>query len=84
MEELIAYDCRWRSRQPCRCYVASGGSIFPPCVEFPWLCPPASVGPWYQGESSNTSKVDNSNATSDGRTGESKATGRSIRSSEFI
>ncbi|VDQ05534.1 unnamed protein product [Trichobilharzia regenti] len=38
-EELIAYDCRWRSRQPCRCYAALDGSLLPPCVEFPWLTP---------------------------------------------
>ncbi|OON19844.1 hypothetical protein X801_04283, partial [Opisthorchis viverrini] len=43
MEELIAYDCRWRSRQPCRCFVPMGGHLLPPCVEFPWLCPPASA-----------------------------------------
>ncbi|TGZ58894.1 hypothetical protein CRM22_009369 [Opisthorchis felineus] len=43
MEELIAYDCRWRSRQPCRCLVPMGGHLLPPCVEFPWLCPPASA-----------------------------------------
>ncbi|KAM3172267.1 hypothetical protein ACTXT7_014897 [Hymenolepis weldensis] len=34
MENLIAYDCRWRCREPCTCLP----DIFlPPCVEFPWL-----------------------------------------------
>ncbi|VDP83029.1 unnamed protein product [Echinostoma caproni] len=46
IEELISYDCRWRSRQPCRCLVSSGGPLLPPCVEFPWLCPPASTAAW--------------------------------------
>ncbi|KAF6777944.1 Nuclear receptor binding protein [Paragonimus kellicotti] len=39
IEDLIAYDCRWRSRQPCRCLLPSGGPLLPPCVEFPWLYP---------------------------------------------
>ncbi|CAH8583181.1 unnamed protein product [Schistosoma turkestanicum] len=44
-EELIAYDCRWRSRQPCRCLISVDGSLLPPCVEFPWLAPTVSSGP---------------------------------------
>ncbi|KAH9579020.1 Nuclear receptor-binding protein [Schistosoma haematobium] len=43
-EELIAYDCRWRSRQPCRCLASVDGSLLPPCVEFPWLTPTVSTG----------------------------------------
>ncbi|KAH8868775.1 Nuclear receptor-binding protein [Schistosoma japonicum] len=42
-EELIAYDCRWRSRQPCRCLASIDGSLLPPCVEFPWLAPTGSL-----------------------------------------
>ncbi|KAL5967198.1 Nuclear receptor-binding protein [Taenia solium] len=35
LEELIAYDCRWRGREPCTCLPDSGP--LPPCVEFPWF-----------------------------------------------
>ncbi|VUZ52186.1 unnamed protein product, partial [Hymenolepis diminuta] len=34
MENLIAYDCRWRCREPCTCLPDIS---LPPCVEFPWL-----------------------------------------------
>ncbi|VDN99219.1 unnamed protein product [Rodentolepis nana] len=34
MEDLIAYDCRWRCREPCTCLPDIS---LPPCVEFPWL-----------------------------------------------
>lgn len=34
MEEMIAYDCRWRNREPCTCIP---DVTLPPCVEFPWL-----------------------------------------------
>ncbi|KAL3320418.1 Nuclear receptor-binding protein [Cichlidogyrus casuarinus] len=40
LDELITYDCKWRSRAPCVCHVAAGGSVMPPCVEFPWLYDP--------------------------------------------
>uniref|UniRef100_A0A0X3NSS5 Protein kinase domain-containing protein n=1 Tax=Schistocephalus solidus TaxID=70667 RepID=A0A0X3NSS5_SCHSO len=44
VEELMAYDCRWRSRQRCYCLVAHGGQVMPPCVEFPWQYePPPAV-----------------------------------------
>ncbi|VEL12025.1 unnamed protein product [Protopolystoma xenopodis] len=42
LSELIAYDCKWRSRQPCYCFSAHGVPVLPPCVEFPWLIPPSS------------------------------------------
>lgn len=35
LKELIAYDCRWRGREPCTCLPDSGP--LPPCVEFPWF-----------------------------------------------
>ncbi|CDS39446.1 nuclear receptor binding protein [Echinococcus multilocularis] len=35
LNELIAYDCRWRGREPCTCLPDSGP--LPPCVEFPWF-----------------------------------------------
>ncbi|KAL7059155.1 hypothetical protein AAHC03_013249 [Spirometra sp. Aus1] len=43
IDELIAYDCRWRSRQRCYCLVAQGGQVMPPCVEFPWQYEPPSA-----------------------------------------
>ncbi|VDD77395.1 unnamed protein product [Mesocestoides corti] len=35
LDDLIAYDCRWRGREPCTCLGDS--APMPPCVEFPWL-----------------------------------------------
>ncbi|CAH8675741.1 unnamed protein product [Schistosoma rodhaini] len=58
-EELIAYDCRWRSRQPCRCLTSVDGSLLPPCVEFPWLTPTVSTGSFEVTDvSANQSKLD--------------------------
>ncbi|CAH8647563.1 unnamed protein product [Heterobilharzia americana] len=58
-EELISYDCRWRSRQPCRCFAAIDGSLLPPCVEFPWLAPTASGVPCELNDTAvNQSKVE--------------------------
>lgn len=36
MEDLIAYDCQWRGREPCTCLLDAQGPL-PPCVEFPWF-----------------------------------------------
>ncbi|CAH8664495.1 unnamed protein product [Schistosoma bovis] len=58
-EELIAYDCRWRSRQPCRCLASVDGSLLPPCVEFPWLTPTVSTGSFEVTDiSANQGKLD--------------------------
>lgn len=43
LDELIAYDCRWRSREPCTCLPDAG--ILPPCVEFPWFYTDPSTTP---------------------------------------
>ncbi|KAA0191115.1 Nuclear receptor binding protein [Fasciolopsis buskii] len=63
IEELISYDCRWRSRQPCRCLVSSGGPLLPPCVEFPWLCPSASTTSWDVGTAASGAPATESQPT---------------------
>ncbi|CAI2736185.1 unnamed protein product [Schistosoma spindalis] len=64
-EELIAYDCRWRSRQPCRCLASVDGSLLPPCVEFPWLTPTVLTGSFDVTDiSANQSKLDKQDSVS--------------------
>lgn len=91
-EELIAYDCRWRSRQPCRCLASVDGSLLPPCVEFPWLTPTVSTGSFEVTDiSANQGKLDkqdslntqvvaeiSSPTTTDPRTSDFSATTRKL------